>query len=269
MGQKKITSDLIPDLFSVKDRVCLIVGIGGLGKEIAEAYAHNGAKIALANRTVEKAEKVRDQLRKEGYTAESYQLDVKNLQACRDTVRKVKEDFGRIDIMIFTSAVAIINDPEQPDEKDLVETMNVNYLGGVHMDESVAEVMKEQHFGRIININSIDAFTVNCTDGMDYAASKAALAAATRAFGVNYAKYGITVNGIAPVWIVTPMMDQRPSDYLKQAAATIPVGRVSYAEDYLGMLFLLSSQAGSYITGQTFYVDGGWSVNRIFSYQND
>ena len=61
---------------------------------------------------------------------------------------------------------------------------------------------------------------------------------------------------------------KRPGDYMKQAAASIPMGRVSYAEDYLGMVFFLASAASSYVTGQTFLVDGGWSVSRVFEYQD-
>ena len=64
------------------------------------------------------------------------------------------------------------------------------------------------------------------------------------------------------------MMAKRPGDYMKQAAASIPMGRVSYAEDYLGMVFFLASAASSYVTGQTFLVDGGWSVSRGFEYQD-
>lgn len=265
--KKMISSDLIPDLFSVKNRVCMVVGIGGLGHDVAEAFAHNGAKLALVNRTKSKADALREQLVKEGYEARSYGADIRDLNDCRRVTDEVERDFGRIDILIFTSAVAIINDPLEPDEDDLVETLRTNFLGGVHINETVARVMAKNGFGRIININSIDAFTVNCVDGMDYAAAKAALAASTRAFAVNYASKGITVNGIAPVWIWTPMMDQRPADYMKQAAAGIPVGRISYPEDYFGMLFFLASEASNYVTGQTFYVDGGWSVNRVFRYE--
>ena len=83
--------------------------------------------------------------------------------------------------------------------------------------------MVKNGFGRIININSIDAFSVNCVDGMSYACSKAALMQATKNFAVSLATTGVTVNGIAPVWIWTPMMAQRPGDYMKQAAATIPM----------------------------------------------
>lgn len=94
------------------------------------------------------------------------------------------------------------------------------------------------------------------------------MAASTRHFAVDLAKFGVTVNNIAPVWIWTPMMESRPGDYMVQAAKTIPMGRCSYSEDYLGMALYLASDASAYVTGQTLLVDGGWSVYRAFSYSH-
>ena len=264
-----IPSDLIPELFSIRDRVCLITGAGGLGETVARAFARNGARIALANRTLEKAQRVSRELTDAGLTCRSYSLDVKSLEDCRRVAAQVEADFGRIDILIHTAAIAQLCDTLNPDDAELRETLDTNLLGSIHISQAVSPCMVKNGFGRIININSIDAFSVNCVDGMSYACSKAALMQATKNFAVSLATTGVTVNGIAPVWIWTPMMAQRPGDYMKQAAATIPMGRVSYAEDYLGMLFFLASAASSYVTGQTFLVDGGWSVSRVFSYQND
>lgn len=263
-----IPSDRIPELFSVRDRVCFITGAGGLGESFAQAFAHNGARVALANRTIEKADRVCAQLTKEGYDCKSYALDVRSPEECRRVTEQIERDFGRIDILIHTAAVARICDTLNPDEEELKDTLQTNLLGSIHIDKAVSEVMVRNGFGRIININSIDAFSVNCVDGMSYACSKAALMQATKNFAVSLADKGVTVNGIAPVWIWTPMMAKRPGDYMKQAAASIPMGRVSYAEDYLGMVFFLASAASSYVTGQTFLVDGGWSVSRVFEYQD-
>lgn len=264
-----IPSDLIPELFSVRDRVCFITGAGGLGETIASAFAHNGAKIALANRTKEKADRVCRKLAEEGCDCRSYQLDVRSPEDCQRVTDEIERDFGKIDILIHTAAVARVCDTLDPDEEELKDTLQTNLLGSIHINKTVSAVMVKNGFGRIININSIDAFSVNCVDGMSYACSKAALMQATKNFAVSLADKGVTVNGIAPVWIWTPMMAKRPGDYMKQAAASVPMGRVSYAEDYLGMLFFLSSAASSYVTGQTFLVDGGWSVSRVFQYEND
>ena len=263
-----IPSDRIPELFSVDGRVCLITGAGGLGETVARAFCHNGARVALANRTKEKADRVCQALTGEGCACRSYALDVRDLADCRRVAEKVEQDFGRIDILIHTAAVAWACDTLNPDEEQLRQTLQTNLVGSIHINEAVGAVMVKNGFGRIININSIDAFSVNCIDGMAYACSKAALMQATKNFAVSLADKGVTVNGIAPVWIWTPMMAQRPGDYMKQAAASVPMGRVSYPEDYLGMLFFLASEASSYVTGQTFLVDGGWSVSRVFQYEN-
>ena len=92
------------------------------------------------------------------------------------------------------------------------------------------------------------------------------MTASTRHFAVDLAKSGVTVNGIAPVWIYTPMMARRPGDYITQAAGTIPMGRISYSEDYVGMTLFLASDASAYVTGQTFLVDGGWGAYKAFKY---
>ena len=80
---------------------------------------------------------------------------------------------------------------------------------------------------------------------------------------------GVTVNGIAPVWINTPMMAQRPKSYLDAAIAQVPMGRMSETDDYLGIALYLASEAGKYVTGQTLLIDGGWSCTRVFTYDKD
>ena len=129
--------------------------------------------------------------------------------------------------------------------------------------------MVENGFGRIINYNSIDAFSVNANDAMAYAVSKSGVQQATRFFAVEMAPKGVTVNGIAPVWINTPMMAQRPKAYLDAAIAQVPMARMSETDDYLGIALYLASEAGKYVTGQTLLVDGGWSCTRVFTYEKD
>lgn len=264
-----IPSDRIPELFTVKGCVCLITGAGGLGETAAAGFAHNGAHVALCSRTKEKADRVCAKIKADGGVCKSYSLDVQSLDDCRRVTEEVERDFGRIDILIHTAAIAKVSDTLHPDSTVLESIMKTNFSGSIFINDTVGNVMAKNGFGRIINISSIDGFSVNCLDGMYYACSKAALSQATKHLAVSLAKSGVTVNSIAPVWIWTPMMEQRPADYMTQAAASIPVGRVSYSEDYLGILYFLASAASSYVTGQTFFVDGGWSVNRVFSYQQD
>lgn len=266
---RTISTDNIPQLFSVKDKVVLVAGAGGLTTPVIRAYAHNGARLAIGTRNGTKALALAEELRKEGYEARGYELDVRQLENCEAVAQQVERDFGRIDVLLFSSAVAIIADPFYPDPKDLEESMRVNFMGSVWISQAVGRIMKKNGFGRIICINSTDCETISCIDGLHYAASKAAMASSTRSLAISFAGSGVTVNGVAPTWIWTPMMDQRPADYMRKAKEAIPMGRVSYPEDYFGILFFLSSEASAFATGQTFFVDGGFSINHCFTYEQD
>lgn len=264
-----ISSDKINDLFGVKDRVVLVTGAGGLGSACAHAFAVNGAKVAIANRGFAKAEAVAKSLTDEGYEAKAYALDVESQADCDKVIADIVADFGRLDILVHTAAVANYSQPiVNVSDENFNETLSINLVGSIHIMESASKEMLKHNYGRIVNIASIDGVSVNCIDGMSYGVSKAGLIQATKQYAVSLAEKGITVNAISPVWIWTPMMSHRPNDYMVQAAGTIPMGRVSYSEDYVGTVLFLCSEASAYITGQNFMVDGGWSVSRIFRYKN-
>ena len=89
----------------------------------------------------------------------------------------------------------------------------------------------------------------------------------TKYFAVLYAEKGVTVNGIAPIWIDTPLMSGRSQDYLNKAISQVPMGRMSHVGDYIGMGLFLAGAGSRFVTGQTFLVDGGWSVSRVFKFQ--
>lgn len=267
--QPVIPGTKIPELFNVTGKVVLIVGAGGMGKVIAKAFADNGARIAVATRSQESLDRTRELLQEYDAEQRYYIMHVENRTEAESVTGRIAEDFGRIDVCVFTSAIAPLGPSLDFDEKDFRDTMEVNFMGSVFVNAACGRIMARQGWGRIININSIDGFTVNCVDDLPYSASKAAMMASTRHLAVDLAPYGVTVNGIAPVWIWTPMMERRPKDYMVQAAASIPMGRVSYTEDYLGMIFFLASDASAYVTGQTFLVDGGRDAYRAFHYEGE
>ncbi len=263
-----IPSDKIEDLFGVKDKVVLVSGAGGLGNVLAHAFAANDAVVAIASRGLAKAESVAESLRAEGFRAKAYALDVTRQEDCNRVVAEIVDEFGKLDILVHTAGIANYSQPiVNVNDDNLEETLRTNLIGTIHMSEAVAPVMEKNHFGRIVNIASIDGISVNCIDGMSYGVSKAGVIQATKQYAVSLAEKGITVNTVSPVWIWTPMMSKRPNDYMVQAAGTIPMGRVSFAEDYVGTILYLCSAASAYVTGQNFLVDGGWSVSRVFRYK--
>ena len=262
----KIPSLKIEELFSVHGKIILICGIGGLGSVLAKGFAVNGAKLVLANRSQKHMDKVCDEVLDFGCHCDTYIMDIADKRQVESVVAEIEKKYGRIDVLVNTIGIAPLGPSLNFDEKDMRNTIDVNFFGAIYLNAAVGKIMAKNQWGRIINISSIDAYTVNCIDDLPYSASKSAMTASTRHFAVDLAKFGVTVNNIAPVWIWTPMMEARSDDYMIQAATTIPMGRCSYSEDYLGMVFYLASDASAYVTGQTLLVDGGWSVYRAFSY---
>jgi NAD(P)-dependent dehydrogenase (short-subunit alcohol dehydrogenase family) len=262
--EKIIPSEIISKLFSVENKVVLITGAGGLGRVYARAFSKNGSKIVVASRSQANLDLIKKEIGSQNCSC--HIMNVEDRSQVDDVIGKIELEFGRIDVLIHTVAIAPLGPTLNFDDDALKQTMDVNFIGSVYVNAAVGKIMARNGWGRIININSIDAFSVNCIDDLPYAASKAAMMSSTRHFAVELAQTGVTVNGIAPVWIWTPMMERRPADYMIQAAKTIPMGRISYSEDYIGIAFFLASDASGYVTGQTFLIDGGWSAYRAFKY---
>lgn len=260
---------LIENLFSVKDRVVLVTGSGGVAVANARCFAKNGAKVILASRRMEKVAQAQSLLAGEGLSVDGFQMDISSHGDIIEKVAQVAAKYGRIDVLIHTAANCKVENTLDFREEALRATLDTNLMGTIFLNQEVGKIMVENGFGRIINYNSIDAFSVNANDAMAYAVSKSGVQQATRFFAVEMAPKGVTVNGIAPVWINTPMMAQRPKSYLDAAIAQVPMARMSETDDYLGIALYLASEAGKYVTGQTLLVDGGWSCTRVFTYEKD
>ena len=261
--------DLIDNLFSVKDKVVLITGGGGVASVNARGFAKNGAKVILATRRLEQAEEMKQKLEKIGLTIDVCKMDISKKESIQGAVDRLIEKYGRIDVLIHTAANCYVENTIDFSEERLRCTLDVNLLGTIFVNQVVGKEMSKRGFGRIINYNSIDAYSVNANDAMAYAVSKSGVMQATRFFATELAKSGVTVNGIAPIWIETPMLKQRPASYLENAAKQVPMGKISVAEDYLGTAYFLAGEGSSFITGQTFLVDGGWSCYRVFEYNKE
>lgn len=259
----------IENLFSIAGKVVLITGAGGLGAAYAEAFAANNAHVILASRTVAKAEDVARSLAQCGLSITTAALDVADKAQVQQLVSDLQGQFGHIDVLVHTAASCKLHPGLEDSEALFRQNMDINLMGSYFLNQAVGNVMAAQGGGSIININTQSAFSVNSPDGMSYGVSKAALMHLTKYFAVLYADKGVTVNGIAPIWIDTPMMSGRSQDYLNKAIAQVPMGRMSHVEDYIGMGLFLAGAGSRFVTGQTFLVDGGWSVSRVFKFDSN
>ena len=251
---KNDEAGLISSLFSVKGKTVLITGAGGLAEMYANGFAANGATILLASKTLKKAEALCEALKKKSVSCEAFELNIEDKNAVKSLVNRILEKYKKIDVCIHTAAACIRhNTLDESDENDELFQLHedVNVKGTIYINRIVGNAMAASGGGRIININTMSAYTVNTPDGFSYGVTKAAMKQVTKWFAVALAKSGVTVNGIAPVWIDTPMMACRSEDYWNKCVDQVPMGRVAVPEDYLGIALYMASEAGRYMTGQT------------------
>lgn len=248
----------------LKDQIALVTGGSrGIGRGIVEAFAQEGAKVALVYRgSQEAAEEIAKQITDNGGTAMAVQCNVAERDSVESCVGKVKEAWGgRIDILVNNAGV--IRDElfvrMDPDNWDEVLTTNLG--GAFNFCKAVAyDPMMRQRYGRIINISSVAADHVN-QGQTNYAASKGAINAFTRALALELASRKVTVNAIAPGFIATDMsasVRNKAGDIIEKKL--IPMKRVGEPKDIANTAVFLASEDAAYITGQVITVDGGLSL---------
>jgi dehydrogenase/reductase SDR family protein 4 len=251
-----------PDDFSLKGKVALVTGGSrGIGKAIAVGLAKAGADVALASRKLPDLEEVAKEIRGVGRKSLAVATHVGRLEEINNLVSKVKDEFGRIDILVNNAAT----NPTMDQAIDIGERawdsiMNLNLKGLFFLSQAVAVLMKEQGGGKIINVASIEGITPGILPV--YAISKAGVIMATKVMAQQWAKYNIRVNAIAPGLTRTRFSEALLSnpDILSVAMMMTPMGRVAEPEEMVGAVIFLASDASGYVTGQVLAVDGGATI---------
>jgi NAD(P)-dependent dehydrogenase (short-subunit alcohol dehydrogenase family) len=249
--------------FDLTGQVALVTGAArGLGNAISLALAHAGADVALGLRDVNTQGDLPTQIGAMGRRAVSLQMDMRRLdeifQAIDDTVRH----FGRLDILVNNAGLAPENLAENVREEDFDLTLAVNLKGTFFATQAAGRVMIQQRRGRIINMSSQAGFVALPTESV-YCMTKAAIAHLTKCLAVEWGKYNITVNAVAPTFIRTPGTEsclanpEFRSDVIERIAA---LHRIGEPMDVAGVVVFLASSAASLITGETILIDGGWTA---------
>jgi len=240
----------------LNDRVALITGASrGIGAAIAVALAKSGADVAVNYRQRAKdADAVCAQIRALRRRSVPIQADVSQSVAVRDMVARTEEELGSISILVNNAGIARQQRIEDITENDWNEIIDTNLKSTFLVTQAVLPHMRQQRWGRIINISSVAAQTGGVV-GPHYAASKAGMLGLTHSLANLLAKEGITVNAIAPALIETEMVTANA----KASPAYIPVGRFGTVDEVASVAVLLASNG--YITGQTINVNGGWYLS--------
>ena len=248
----------------LKDQVALVTGGSrGIGRAIVQAFAAEGAKVAFVYRgSQEAADNLSKEVSAAGGTALALQADVTSFEAAQATAERVEKEWGRLDILVNNAGV--IHDDlfvrMEPAEWDKV--LRTNLGGTFNFCRAVAYTLMKQRRGRIINISSVAAEHVN-QGQTNYAASKGAINAFTRALAVELASRGVTVNAIAPGFIETDMSEavrNKAGDLIKKL---IPMRRLGQPDDIARVAVFLASADAAYLTGQILTVDGGLSLGAV------
>lgn len=248
------------ELFSLKGKVAVVTGGNrGLGKTFALSLAKMGADVVIVGRDELKNLSVIKEIESYGRRAISLSVDLQDISAIKRMVETVKNEFRKIDILVNNAGVSSTGLALDVEEEEWDKIMDLNVKSLFFCSQAIAKEMKEQKSGKIINIASIVG-AVGDIGISPYTASKAAVINLTRSLALEWARFGIQVNAIGPAYIETEMNSEALSNskVREKIINKTPMGRLGKAEELEGALLLLASDASSYITGQTIFVDGGW-----------
>jgi NAD(P)-dependent dehydrogenase (short-subunit alcohol dehydrogenase family) len=248
---------IFPDL---EGRVALVTGAGGgLGDGICSALATSGASIAAVDVEREKAERVADKLSRAGARCEAFEADVSDRSSAQETVERVADELGGVDILINNAAIYPRRAWTEIREEEWDRVMAVNLKGYFLCARAAYPHMREKGRGNIVNVASI-TFFIGWTLLMDYVASKGGIVGFTRTLAREVGPDNINVNAIAPGAFPTDAEKIHPDQegYNRWVLEQQAIKRRGTPEDIGNLVAFLSSDASSFITGQTIEIDGGW-----------
>ncbi|MBI5004910.1 MAG: SDR family oxidoreductase, partial [Candidatus Lloydbacteria bacterium] len=244
-------------------KVALVTGgRRGMGKSHALFLARQGAKVAVTDINENECAPVVEEINTASGEAMCIKMDVSNKADVDAAFDKTIERFGRLDILVNNAGIYISKPAIELTERDWDNMLAINLKGQFLCAQRAAKEMSKNKWGRIINIASVASgqVGVGIAGGAHYTASKGGVIGMSETFAIEWAPLGINVNVIAPGAIDTPMVQaaQMPKDAMDAMLSRIPLKRIGKPEEVSAAVVFLASDEASYITGATFYVDGGW-----------
>lgn len=241
----------------LKDKVALVTGAAqGIGKSIAMTLAKEGAHVAICDVNLEKANETAKEIEACGVNSMAVKTDVSKLEECKDLVAKVVEKFTRIDILVNNAGVTRDGLIVRMSEADWDLVLNINLKGTFNCTKAASTYMMKSRYGRIVNISSVIGLMGNAGQ-TNYSASKAGVIGVTKSVAKELSSRNVTVNAVAPGYIVTAMTDKLTEDQKNIMLKLIPLGRLGQPQDVANAVLFFVSPLADYITGQVIPVDGG------------
>jgi NAD(P)-dependent dehydrogenase (short-subunit alcohol dehydrogenase family) len=249
--------------FDLQGKVALVTAAArGLGRAIALALAEAGADVALGLRDASHDSGVTAEVVARGRRSLPLQMDMSDLRQIRGAIDQTVQNFGRLDILVNNAGIAPDNLAENFTEKDFDQTIAINLKGTFFACQAAGKIMIRQKSGCIINMGSQAGFAALPTESV-YCMTKAAISHLTKCLAVEWGKYNINVNAVAPTFIHTPGTESALADpefrqdVVERIAA---LHRIGEPIEVAGAVVFLASPAASLITGHTLVIDGGWTA---------
>lgn len=247
---------------TLEGRIAFVTGASeGIGRGLAVGLAKAGADMILGSRRPDVLEGVAGEIRELGRRAEVVELDVTRLDSIDAAKSAVVEAVGHLDILVNNAAVSVNRSAWEITEEEWVAVMDTGPKGVFFCSQILGSLMREQGYGKIINLSS--TLSRGVVHGASvYGTSKSAISHLTRALAVEWAGSGVRVNAIAPASTPTPSRLKAMTPERELALkARIPLNRLGTIEDLVPMAVLLAGPESDFITGQTIFVDGGWTAS--------
>jgi len=253
--------------YCLKGKNAIVTGGNrGIGHGIASAFAQQGANVAIMCRNKESGQQAAEDFA-QAYPDQKfafYQVDITSMQQCRDAVADMIHDFGSVDILVNNAGVAVAGEVLDMDEEmsDWFHCIDVDLNGAMRMCYVVGKYMRDAgKGGKVINITSNSGAIINKPlTFAPYHAAKAALNHLTRDLAVEWGKYGINVNAIAPGYTFTDMASKMPKEAYDELIEKIPMGRFGQTIELGALAVYLASEASNIVTGTIVTADGGYSL---------
>lgn len=247
---------------NLQDKTVVITGASkGIGYGLAKIIANEGARVAVAARSMDALQVLANEIKAAGGVCEPFMLDLRDVGSISSCFDKIVNRFGDIDVLVNNAGMGNPIPAEEITEEGWDWMMDLNLKGTFFCCQAAAKGMLKRGKGRIVNMSS-QASVVAIPNESVYCASKGAVNMLTKTLAIEWSPRGVTVNAVGPTFVRTPGTAERLDnpDFLAGVLANIPRGRVATIEDVASAVLYLASDAADMVTGTLLLVDGGWTA---------